>query len=378
MLRDLSIQNYRCFKDFHIDGLARVNLIVGANNIGKTSFLEAVYLLVNQVNPICLIDMLEDRGEFVSTTSEKLLGGSGIIPARRYQIQHIFYDNQLENDSAIYLRSQKESLLSLKIELHPLTSQSKLIEDTSESDLLIQDADSADISIFELDFSYGSYSPMRFPVSEDGLVERKSFRLGRKKLLSNQVAMPQPCQFLTTNSITRFDELAKLWNKILLTPEEESVVTALKILDKNIERIGFYSRPTYNSGIIVKIRGKREPIPLGSMGEGMRRILALAIASVTVENGFLLVDEIETGLYYETQTDMWRLILETAQRLNVQVFATTHSWDCIAAFQEALSQLDDSSVGKLFRLSRRDEDIRAVEYTPDELSIAVRQSIEVR
>jgi len=48
MLRDLTIKNYRAFKDFSIDGLARVNLIVGDNNAGKTSFLEAVYLLASR------------------------------------------------------------------------------------------------------------------------------------------------------------------------------------------------------------------------------------------------------------------------------------------------------------------------------------------
>lgn len=58
MLRDLTIQNYRCFKDFHIDGLARVNLIVGMNNSGKTSLLEAIYLLVNQGTAKCLADLL--------------------------------------------------------------------------------------------------------------------------------------------------------------------------------------------------------------------------------------------------------------------------------------------------------------------------------
>jgi len=102
------------------------------------------------------------------------------------------------------------------------------------------------------------------------------------------------------------------------------------------------------------------------------------MAAVTVEKGFLLVDEIETGLHYEAQTDMWRLILEVAQQLNIQVFATTHSWDCISAFEEALDQLEDRSVGKLFRLSKRDETIRPVAYTADELAIAVPHSIEVR
>jgi AAA15 family ATPase/GTPase len=114
------------------------------------------------------------------------------------------------------------------------------------------------------------------------------------------------------------------------------------------------------------------------MGEGMHRILNLAMAAVTVENGFLLIDEIETGLYHETQTDMWRLILELAQQLNIQVFATTHSWDCVCAFQEALDELEDKSIGKLFRLNQKGDKIRSVEYTADELAVAIPHSIEVR
>ena len=112
----------------------------------------------------------------------------------------------------------------------------------------------------------------------------------------------------------------------------------LRNLTIQSSRFSFTSQSIFNSGILVRLRGQY-PIPLDTMGEGMRRILNLAMAAVTVENGFLLIDEIETDLYYETQTDMWRLIIEIAQQLNVQVFATTHSWDCICAFQEALERL---------------------------------------
>ena len=114
------------------------------------------------------------------------------------------------------------------------------------------------------------------------------------------------------------------------------------------------------------------------MGEGIYRILTIAMYLVTAENKVLLVDEIETGLHYEAQTDMWRLILETAKELNVQVFATTHSWVCIAAFQEALSQVEDSSIGKLFRLDSKYGKLRAVEYDAEDLDVAVNKGIEVR
>jgi predicted ATPase len=184
-------------------------------------------------------------------------------------------------------------------------------------------------------------------------------------------------RYLTSYGLS-FNQLATLWDKITLTPKEDSVINAMQILEPKVERISFTSRPTAAGGILVKLHGQTDPVPLGSLGDGTRRILTLAASEVMAENGVLLVDEIDTGLYYRTQADMWRLLIGTAQRLNVQVFATTHSSDCVRAFQEALSQTKDSSVGKLFRLSLRDEKIHPVSFTADELAIAIRQDIEVR
>jgi AAA15 family ATPase/GTPase len=114
------------------------------------------------------------------------------------------------------------------------------------------------------------------------------------------------------------------------------------------------------------------------MGDGMRRVLAVATSLVSAENGILLVDEIDTGLHYETLTDMWRLILETSIQRNAQVFATTHSWDCVKSFQEALSTMPDDDVGRLIRLEPQDDHIQAITYSRDELTIAIQNGIEVR
>jgi predicted ATP-dependent endonuclease of OLD family len=371
MLRDLTIQNYRCFKDFHIDGLARVNLIVGMNNSGKTSLLEAVYLLVNQKEPLHLVDLLERRGE-ITDPSVSL---SSVEPLNRlplYQIQQIFHNHQLNLEQVILLQAEEENSLphlSLNIQLCPsresTNKQARI--DTYKSQ-------------FELVFTYVGNEQktiQHIPVYNNGLIEKRAFQSLRESPFGFFLKPYFKSLFLTTSSVS-FEQLAALWDKITLTPKESSIVEALQILEPAVERINFTSRQTFNSGILLKLRGQDDPIPLGSMGEGMRRILTLAMAAVTVENGFLLVDEIDTGLHYETQTDMWRLVLDVAQQLNVQVFATTHNWDCISAFQEALDRLEDNSIGKLFRLSRKGENIRAVEYTPDDLSIAVRQSIEVR
>ncbi len=381
MLRDLTIQNYRCFKDFHIDDLARVNLIVGMNNSGKTSLLEAVYLLVNQENIQCLIESIYNRGE-ITESPISLVSGETHQRSINYQTRHIFYGHQLNHNQIISLQSQKEYPLSLKIQFSryvyststPTPAPNTPISQTSSFSEIIDTKRSG----FMLYYSYKQSNPYDgIPALEDGLITAQFFQSWKQNQFTNSVSKHNPNLFLTT-SIISLEQLAIFWDRITLTPKEESVVTALKILEPSTERISFTSHQTSNSGILLKMHGQPTPIPLGSMGEGMRRILTLAMAAVTVENGFLLVDEIDTGLHYETQTDMWRLVLEVAQQLNVQVFATTHSWDCISAFQEALDQLEDNSIGKLFRLSRKGENIRAVEYTPDDLSIAVRQSIEVR
>ncbi len=110
----------------------------------------------------------------------------------------------------------------------------------------------------------------------------------------------------------------------------------------------------------------------------MRRILAVVASLANVGSGTLLVDEIDTGLHYAALKDMWKLIIEMAYKQEVQIFATTHSGDCVKAFKQVLEETEKPDVGKLFRLERDGEQIKAVSYLADELSIAVEQDIEVR
>lgn len=112
----------------------------------------------------------------------------------------------------------------------------------------------------------------------------------------------------------------------------------------------------------------------------MNRLLGILLALLNARDGFLLIDEIEIGLHYTVQVEMWKLILAMAHRLNVQVFATTHSRDCIEAFQHATSA-STAAHGQLIRLQRRRSDpaqIEAVMYSATMLEAATREEIEVR
>ncbi len=101
---------------------------------------------------------------------------------------------------------------------------------------------------------------------------------------------------------------------------------------------------------------------------------------MNAQDGILLIDEIESGLHYSVQPDLWRLVFEVARRLNVQVFATTHSWDCIEAFQEAIQQ-DSEGDGLLISLRAKADEpghVVAVLFDESELAIVTREQIKVR
>jgi AAA15 family ATPase/GTPase len=110
----------------------------------------------------------------------------------------------------------------------------------------------------------------------------------------------------------------------------------------------------------------------------MIRLLGLILTLIECENGMLLIDEVEIGFHYSVLPDVWKLIFKTAKDLNVQVFATTHSKDCIEAFTQAAID-DEESEGMLIRLERnKDDKIIAKIFDEESLETIERRNIEVR
>ncbi len=378
MLRDLTIKNYRSFKDFSVDGLAQVNLLVGKNNSGKTSLLEAIYLLVRQNDIQTLLDIMDLRGEIYDYPKSTLIRDPAQQVDYGYQFRYLFHGYMLypkKVPDRISLESKSDHNSSLTIDYVFYDSISHSQRDDADFRLSYEGIETEPAK-FMLAIGYSDENGLAVPAREDGIISSQAFqslRLYNPDLFTTNVSG----RFLTTEKVDT-QTLSSLWDAITLTPKEDDVIAALKVINPDIERVNFTSSRSADGGIRLKLHDQQFPLPIGSMGDGIRRLLSLAIALVTSEDAVLLVDEIDTGLHYQAQTDMWRLVIETAKRLNVQVFATTHSWDCVCAFQEALAQTEDPSVGKLLRLSQRGEDIQAVAYTAEELAIAVQQGIEVR
>ncbi len=171
-----------------------------------------------------------------------------------------------------------------------------------------------------------------------------------------------------------------IWDKVLSEGREPEVIAAMKLIERDLDSIHFLTGRAYwraSGGILAGFGKNGRRVPLGSLGDGMRRLLALSLSLVRTGNGFLLIDEIDTGLHFSVMEEMWKLVVTTALRSNIQVVATTHSYDCIqgldALLVSAPELAPEVSVQKIERSLPA-----AVNLDASEIQIAVRQGIEVR
>lgn len=188
---------------------------------------------------------------------------------------------------------------------------------------------------------------------------------------------PAAAVFLGTEGAD-FNILQKMWDYIVLTSEEERVMAALQIIEPNAERLAFTGGSArWSSMAWIKLKNDEERVPLGSLGDGIRRLLSLAIYAARASGGILLIDEIDTGLHYSTLKMMWEFIIEVAVRLDIQVFATTHSGDCLRALAWLNEEKPDyENIVSVYRIDRSLE--KATRYSAGEIEVAERQQIEVR
>ena len=106
-------------------------------------------------------------------------------------------------------------------------------------------------------------------------------------------------------------------------------------------------------------------------------MFSLALAMGTATGGLLLIDEIENGLHHTVLEEVFVTLLELARTFDVQVFATTHSAECIRAAHEALKEADQHEAA-FYRLQRINGEIKAVGFDHEMLETAIIHEMEVR
>lgn len=353
MLKSLLTQNFRGIPNLELENLGRVNLIVGKNGVGKSSILEALYLYATGSSIAAIRNILSDRNEWLADSEGALDGGK-------------LYSNGV-SDRIIKIGPIDNPSQTLQIRF--VAYKTALQENQNLGHIVLDASDIPADDDFRLGFEIreGNGSPRIQSLEFRGAIPRKD----RKP----------PTPFIKSSGIDD-GQLATWWDKVVLTDLEASVMEFLRVISPQIEGISVVGDPSPSLRLpgrvpVVKIRGRDEPMSFRSLGEGSSRFLGLSLGIANGKDGMLLVDEVENGVHYSVQQRLWTLMFGMAEKLNCQIFVTTHSWDCVRAFQAATDEYDADGP-LLIRIERSGDDVAATSFDRHELTIAVQNDIEIR
>lgn len=350
MLNSLEIKNFRMLEDFSVSKLGRVNLIVGKNNSGKSTVLEALRIYAGNAQPELLNKIANEHDEISVPVKPNHIDSDAQLP-----FEDLFTGRQFpQDDMDAIVIGEHNSAEALRINHGLLVEEEKSVLD--EDGDVVEFTRWRKIDPLKDDLSTEAISHALF-VSKD---KRSSqIRLDRpmppRFSRISDVSEMLPCSVIPTQFVS-VNDLANEWDDVVFTDYEDVVIQALKIVSPEFENITFVrknppARQSSSRSAKVKITGLSHPVPLNSMGDGMQRVLQLVLKIFPAKGGFLLIDEFENGLHYSIQEKVWNLLFEMSQQLDIQVFVTTHSWDCIESFSKVAIEHKDIE-GVLFRVGK--------------------------
>ena len=361
-LPDLHISGFRGIDNLDIPRLGRVTLLVGKNGVGKTTVLDAVRVYAARGDVPTLQEVLERHDELASSEAKE---GPAIVPEWR-----ALFTGRMDRN--------EEGIIQIGPESQPLTIEPTILnaEQTMEVNsqfgpvrpgmaaLRIQMADRTQVvPLYYVGLKLIDAPPRllgeliswyegALPVDEPAVLP--IFPLGPSPLANAAIET--------------------LWNYAVAAGSEKSAAEVLRLVFPDVEDILVAGEPRIP---MVRMRSMSRRVPLKSLGEGAVRIFGLGLALVRIENGFLLIDEAENGLYHSTQPSIWKAIFRAAEANGVQVIATTHSFDCVRGFAQAAVECEDID-GVTVRLERDKDGLYIVDYSEEQLAIAAASNIEVR
>jgi len=299
-IKNIEIKNFKCFEDFKAEGFGWVNLIGGKNNVGKTAFMEAVYIAsfdkysTDKVHPFLKIEYLRGRLN--------------------------------NNINLIELKKINDKYLNTKIDINGLRSTDLKQDDTISISETIK---------FEYNFNSHLYN------------------------------------FIPSHTINN-DLIIIIFDKIKKQRRREELNKILNSFDKNILEFDVIENKPQ-----VFLKNIEDFQDVSELGHGLKRYIIIISSILINKNSFLFLDELENGVHYSHLDKLWEIILTISKQQNVQVFATTHSKECIESYARVAKKLEDKEI-TFIELCKREEEIKAFVYPYDWFIDEIEQEHEVR
>jgi energy-coupling factor transporter ATP-binding protein EcfA2 len=373
----LQINGYRGLKAVELLQLGQVNIFVGNNNSGKTSLLEAISILCNPLDPFQWLEVAQRRS---------YIGRTPILPPRNIEILKWIFPQDLHSGSDEFYQGEiiihasgTSSIQKLNVHLEEIYGN--VFEDVNQANF---NKTSAILSASQIQ-SETIEQADQTRLSEDALSsEAASVHSGIEisviaHLGRNQSNLPPDKQtsettfqfwenerfirrsrsepFVNSATISPFhtsgEPIAyRLTQIIKKEPEGKRLILELiQQFDENIVDLQILSMPTGGATLYInhKVLGIA---PLYTFGDGLKKTLIIALTLLTIKNGVLLIDEIETSIHVSALTKIFSWLVETCRQQHTQLFVTTHSLEAIDAMLQTELATDDLVA---FRLNSRNQ-----------------------
>ena len=351
--KSIRFENYRGLNSLVIPMFRRLNLIGGYNGSGKSTLLEALFLILDRRGPLALTRPFMWRK----------LGMNG-----KGSLDQLFF--KLETDKEILISSQTASGLldlticfqstpqgvAVRMPAGPAVGAAEMQSMSTDIGLNVQAKlnGKEDDAIFALPMPDGlSFTPYKIGVSR--------IPIGALVSPSTRNA-PQ-------DDANRFSEIIKQ-NRL------RELLDVLSIVRPSVSNIQLLQEGTAAVLYAQMDDGALYPFPM--LGDGVQTVLSIALAIMNLPGGVLLLDEFDSAIHYSILSDVWGKIAVLADKYNCQVFAVTHSRECIKAAVDGVGQVQRQVDLQYIRLERNENGNSAVCYDSADLSESVNANWEVR
>ncbi|HLP94952.1 MAG TPA: AAA family ATPase [Saprospiraceae bacterium] len=301
---NFKVQNFKKFSNLEIKNIGQFNLILGDNNVGKTSLLEALTFATEP-------DLMFSRLFYIDMQRKN----SNSLDIENSILSNFF--NDPEKQEIIFRLGEKRRNLEYLLTFPTLETLGKF-------------------------YSQPNPNPNNYII----------LKLQQEVLNSNHFSQPASIIFPRVSSSSNSfispsfipfgkgyaSDLANIYFSIIeSSPEnEEKLISSLENLIPEIKRI--ITDPKSDEIFIIEKVEQSKMRPLYSYGEGANKLFRIILEIFQNRDGRVMIDEIDAGIHFCRFENFWNIILKTARDLNVQIFATTHNIECISYFAQIIEK----------------------------------------
>jgi AAA15 family ATPase/GTPase len=312
-LKNITIKNFRGFEHLSIDDFRSINIFVGKNNSGKSSILEAIFLMAGMSNPLLPGNINKLRGLATKEAGD---------------FKYLFHKLNLNNRPEFNSRLTDNTVRSLTIIPQYKNKRQQVQEEKTPTPNNIATIDAStstpDITGLILAFSpEGESKKMKNSITIDPPNIVPTFHSGYKE---NMHAVFITSEINQSNVLSRFSDIIK-------KKKENFILKAIQQIDPGIESV--HPLP---DGLFFGYHDMDELVPVNIAGDGIRRYLNILATIADKKDSIVLIDEIENGLHYSAHKILWKSIISLSRQFNVQLFVTSHNIEALKCLSDLVEE----------------------------------------